>query len=47
MCCECGHELNTFDTHLARCPFGVQWIATHDTIKDVMHALSRENGHVV
>jgi hypothetical protein len=28
--CECGHELDTFDTHLVHCPFGNQQIATHD-----------------
>jgi hypothetical protein len=30
--CECEHELNIFATHLVRCPFGGQWIATHSTI---------------
>jgi hypothetical protein len=30
--CECGHGLDAFGTHLIRCPFGGQWITTHDTI---------------
>jgi len=30
--CECGHMLDAFSTHLIHCPFGGQWIATHDTI---------------
>ncbi len=30
--CECGHRLDAFGTHLARCLFGVQRIATHDVI---------------
>jgi hypothetical protein len=30
--CECGHELDTSSTHLTRCPFGGQWIATDDVI---------------
>jgi hypothetical protein len=30
--CECGHELDTSDTHFNRFPFGGQWIATHDAI---------------
>jgi hypothetical protein len=45
--CEYGHGLDTFDTHLTGCPFGGQWIATHDTIRDVMYAFVRESGHVV
>jgi hypothetical protein len=28
--CECGHELDAFDTHLVHCPFGNQRITTHD-----------------
>jgi hypothetical protein len=43
--CECGHGLNTFNTHLARCPFGNQWITTHDAIQNVMYGLVQENGH--
>ncbi len=30
--CECGHGLDTFGTYLIRCPFGSQWITTHDAI---------------
>jgi hypothetical protein len=30
--CECGHELNTFGTHLTRCLFRGQQITTHDAI---------------
>ncbi len=36
--CECGRMLDVFGTHLVRCPFGGQQIATHDTIRDVMYA---------
>ncbi len=36
--CECVHGLDEFGTHLARCPFGGQRIATHDAIRDVMYA---------
>jgi hypothetical protein len=36
--CECGHGLDIFGTHLARCPFGGQRIATHDAIQNVMYA---------
>jgi hypothetical protein len=35
--CECGHELDAFGTHLVRCPFGGQRIATHDAIRNVMY----------
>ncbi len=28
--CECGHGLSVSSMHLAQCPFGGQWIATHD-----------------
>ncbi len=45
--CECEHELNVFGTHLAHCPFGSQWIITHDAIRDVMYALAQKSGHVV
>jgi hypothetical protein len=45
--CECGHGLNTSSTHLARCPFEGQGITIHDAIKDIMYALTRENGHDV
>jgi hypothetical protein len=45
--CECGHELEKFGTHLFHCPFERQWIATHDTIQDVMYAFIQENGHDV
>jgi hypothetical protein len=30
--CECDHGLDTSGTHLARCVFGGQRIATHDVI---------------
>jgi hypothetical protein len=45
--CECGHRLDASYTHLTHCPFGSQWIATHDTIQNVMYALFQENGQVV
>ncbi len=45
--CECGHRLDAFGTHLVHCPFGGQWITTHDTIQDIMYALARKSGHVV
>jgi hypothetical protein len=38
--CECGHGLDTSDMHLTCCPFGIQWIATPNAIKDVMDALT-------
>jgi hypothetical protein len=44
---ECGHGLNTFSTHLACCPFEGQEITIYDTIKDIMYALTRGNGHDV
>jgi len=31
--CECGHGLDTSNTHLTSCLFGGQWITTHDAIK--------------
>jgi hypothetical protein len=45
--CEYGHGLNTFGVHLVHCAFRGQQITTHDTIQNVMYALSRKNGHVV
>jgi hypothetical protein len=45
--CECEHKLDAFGAHLILCTFGGQWIATHDTIQNVMYAFVRENGHVV
>ncbi len=45
--CEYGHELDAFGTHLVHCPFGGQWIATHDTIQNVMYAFAQKSGHVV
>ncbi len=45
--CECGHGLNAFDTHLVHCPFGGQWISTHDVIRNVMYALVKKKGHIV
>ncbi len=45
--CECGHGLDVSSTHLVRCSFGGQHIATHDDIRDVMYALVQESGHVV
>jgi hypothetical protein len=30
--CECGHGLDVFGTHLIRCLFGGQQIATHEVI---------------
>jgi hypothetical protein len=45
--CENEHGLNTSSTHLARCPFGGQRIATHDTIQDVIYVFFRESRHVV
>jgi hypothetical protein len=44
--CECGHELNTFGTHLTHYTFGSQQITTHDAIKDIMYVVVRRNGHV-
>jgi hypothetical protein len=41
--CECGHMLDAFNIYLACCPFGSQWKITHDAIKDVMYAFTREN----
>ncbi len=43
--CECGHGLDASGTHLVCCPFGGQWIATHDAIWNVMYALVQETGH--
>jgi hypothetical protein len=45
--CECGHGSDTFGTHLVRCPFGSQRIATHDTIQDVMYALVWKSWHAI
>jgi hypothetical protein len=45
--CDCGYGLDTFGTHLAHCLFRNQPIATHDTIRNVMYALTQENGHDV
>jgi hypothetical protein len=45
--CECGHELDTFGTHLVHCMFEGQQIATYDAIRDIMYALAQESGHVV
>ncbi len=45
--CECGHRLNGYGMHFTHCMFGGQQITTHDTIKDVMYAFIRKNGHVV
>jgi hypothetical protein len=45
--CECGHKLDIFGTRLVHCPFGGQWIATHDTIWNVMYAFAWKGGHVV
>jgi hypothetical protein len=45
--CECGHGLDASSTHLTRCPFGGQWITTHDAIRDVMYALVWKSGHFV
>jgi hypothetical protein len=45
--CECGHGLDASGTHLTRCVFGGQQIATHDVIQDIMYALARKSGHVV
>jgi len=33
--------------HLIYCPFGGQWIATHDTIQNVMFALAQKSGRDV
>jgi hypothetical protein len=44
--CECGHKLDESSTHLTRCPFGGQWITTHDTIRNVMYALAQKSGHI-
>jgi hypothetical protein len=38
--CECEHGLNAFNTHLTHCLSGVQRIATHDAIKDIMYTLT-------
>jgi len=45
--CECGHGLDTYDTHLARYPFEGQQITTHDVIKDVIYVFIQENEQVV
>jgi len=45
--CKCAHNLNAFGTHLIRCLFAGQQIATRDTIPNVMYALAQENGHVI
>jgi hypothetical protein len=45
--CECGHRLDASNTHLVHCPFGGQWIATHDTIRNVMYAFIQRSGHVI
>jgi hypothetical protein len=45
--CECEYRLDAFGTHLVRCPFGGQRIATCDAIQNVMYALAWENGHAV
>lgn len=44
---ECGYRLDAFNMHLACCPFGNQWIITHDAIRDIMYALTWKNEHVV
>jgi hypothetical protein len=36
--CECGDELDACSMHLFCCPFGGQWIATHNAIWDIMYA---------
>jgi hypothetical protein len=45
--CECGHGLDAFGMHLACCMFRGQWIATHETIRDIRYVLARKNGHIV
>jgi hypothetical protein len=45
--CECGHGLHASNMHLTYCLFGGQWIATHDTIRNVMYALAQDSGHDV
>jgi hypothetical protein len=45
--CECGHELDTYDTHLACYPFKGQQIITHDTIKNVIYVFIQDNKHIV
>jgi hypothetical protein len=45
--CECGHMLDPSNTHLVHCPFGGQWIATHDPIWNVMYAFTWKNEHIV
>jgi hypothetical protein len=38
--CECGYGLDTFNTHLIRCPFGDQRIVTHDAIQNIIYAFA-------
>ncbi len=45
--CECGHGLDASGTHLVHCPFGSQWIVTHDAIRNVMYTLVQKSRHVV
>jgi hypothetical protein len=45
--CECGHELDAFGPHLARCPFGGQHITTHDTIRNITYAFVCKSGRAV
>jgi hypothetical protein len=42
--CECGHGLDTSNTHLTSCLFGGQWIATHDAIKTSCMSLLEKVG---
>jgi hypothetical protein len=45
--CECGHDLNASNTHLARCLFRGQRISTHDFIRNVMYALIQKIRHAI
>jgi hypothetical protein len=39
-----AHGLDACGMHLVHCPFGGQWIATHDAIQHVMYAFVRKSG---
>jgi hypothetical protein len=41
--CECGHGLDAFGTHLARCPFGGQWIDMMPSEISCMPSFERVN----
>ncbi len=43
----CTDRLDTFGTHIVHCPFGGQWIVTHDVIQDIMYVFPWKNEHDV